>query len=310
MQLISQEDLSRAREMDLLTYLTYYDPGNLKHVSGTTYCTVEHDSLIINNGKWCWFSQGIGGKSALDYLIKVKGIPFREAVERILGRISEPLPPIKPKVEPPKDFSMPEVNDDPSRAIYYLVDRGISPEIIRWCIEHKLIFETNKFSNVLFVGYDQSGNPKYGSVRSIDGNYKGDVSGSDKRFSFRIARAESPRKVHVFECAIDLLSYATCVQLRGGNWRKETYLSLGGIGGKVMPLALEQFLKDHPDVSHVYLHLDNDQPGRNATKNITEILTSNYVVNDIPPPEGKDFNDYLRIRLSQHKPITKEAPRK
>jgi hypothetical protein len=131
LQLLSKEDLSRAREMDLLTYLTYYDPGNLKHVSGTTYCTVEHDSLIINNGKWCWFSQGIGGKSALDYLIKVKGIPFREAVERILGRISEPLPPIKPKVEPPKDFSQPEVGDDPSRASYYLVDRGVSPEIIR-----------------------------------------------------------------------------------------------------------------------------------------------------------------------------------
>ena len=76
-----------------------------------------------------------------------------------------------------------------------------------------------------------------------------------------------------------------------------------------MPLALEQFLKDHPDISHVYLHLDNDQPGRNATKNITEILKSNYVVKDIPPPEGKDFNEYLRIRLSKHKPITKEASR-
>ena len=57
MKLVSDEDLARAREMDLLTYLTYYEPGNLKHVSGNTYSTVEHDSLIINNGKWCWFSQ-------------------------------------------------------------------------------------------------------------------------------------------------------------------------------------------------------------------------------------------------------------
>ena len=62
MKLIDKEDLARAREMDLLTYLTYHDPGNLKHVSGSIYSTVEHDSLIINNGKWCWFSQGIGGK--------------------------------------------------------------------------------------------------------------------------------------------------------------------------------------------------------------------------------------------------------
>ena len=309
MNLISKEDLSRAREMDLLTYLTYYEPGNLRHVSGNVYSTVEHDSLIINNGKWCWFSQGIGGKSALDYLIKVKGIPFREAVERILGRISEPLPPIKPKATPPKEFSMPKVNTDPSRAVQYLVGRGIDPEIISWCVDHKLVYETTKYSNVLFVGYDMSGKPKYGAVRAIDGGYKGDITGSDKKFSFKIARAESPRKVHVFECATDLLSYATCVKLRGGNWRKETYLSLGGIGGRVMPLALEQFLKDHPDISHIYLHLDNDNPGRNATKNITELLKNDYVVKDVPPPEGKDFNDYLRIRLSKHKTINKEATR-
>ena len=36
MKPINKEDLARAREMDLLTYLTYYDPGNLKHVSGIT----------------------------------------------------------------------------------------------------------------------------------------------------------------------------------------------------------------------------------------------------------------------------------
>ena len=92
MSLISKEDIERAREMDLLTYLTYHEPGNLKHVSGDVYCTREHDSLIINNGKWCWFSQGIGGKGALDYLINVKGLPFRDAVERIIGNIIEPLP--------------------------------------------------------------------------------------------------------------------------------------------------------------------------------------------------------------------------
>ena len=288
MKLVSDEDLARAREMDLLTYLTYYEPGNLKHVSGNTYSTVEHDSLIINNGKWCWFSQGIGGRSALDYLIKVRHIPFREAVERLIGQITEPLPPIQPKKEPPKVFSMPEVNINPARAIQYLVGRGIDPEIVQWCIDHKLVFETTKYSNVLF---------------------KGDVQGSDQKCAFKIVRAESPRKVHVFESVPDLLSYATLVKLSGKNWLKETYLSLAGIGGKVVPMALEQFLKDYPDISHIYLHLDNDGPGRNATKNITEILKPNYVIRDIPPPEGKDFNDYLRIFRSKPKSKNKEAIR-
>ena len=95
MKIYSKEDIARAREMDLFTYLTYYEPGNLRHVSGTVYSTVEHDSLIISNGKWCWFSQGIGGRSALDYLIKVKGIPFYDAIARIIGDSPEPIQQIR-----------------------------------------------------------------------------------------------------------------------------------------------------------------------------------------------------------------------
>ena len=71
MRYIAAEDVAKAKEMDLLTYLRNYEPQELVHVSGNTYCTREHDSLRISNGKWCWFSQGIGGRSALDYLIKV-----------------------------------------------------------------------------------------------------------------------------------------------------------------------------------------------------------------------------------------------
>ena len=301
MKIYSKEDIARAREMDLFTYLTYYEPGNLRHVSGTVYSTVEHDSLIISNGKWCWFSQGIGGRSALDYLIKVKGIPFYDAIARIIGDSPEPIQQIRPPPEVPKQFVMPEVNPDTTRVMKYLTGRGIDPEIIRWCIDHKLIYETAKYGNVLFVGYDQTGSPKYGAVRSTIDSYKGDIKGSDKRFSFKMVRADSPRKVHVFEAVPDLLSYATCVKLNGGNWRKESYLSLGGIGGTAIPKALEQFLKDYPDISHIYLHLDNDEPGRKASKNISKILSPNYIVKDYPPPTGKDYNDHLMSRIAKSK---------
>ena len=76
MPYIPPEVVARAREMDLLTYLRTYEPQELVHFGGSTYCTREHDSLKISNGKWCWFSRGIGGYSALDYLIKVKEMPF------------------------------------------------------------------------------------------------------------------------------------------------------------------------------------------------------------------------------------------
>ena len=300
MSLISKEDIERAREMDLLTYLTYHEPGNLKHVSGDVYCTREHDSLIINNGKWCWFSQGIGGKGALDYLINVKGLPFRDAVERINGSITEPLPVVRRIETPPKEFVMPEVNAEPVHVIRYLKNRGIDPEIIKWCIDHKLIFETAKYNSALFVGYDAYGTPKYGAIRSTNGDFKGDAKGSDKRYSFKMLNISNIGTVHVFESVPDLLSYATLVKMAGGNWREESYLSLAGIGGNALPKALVQLLSDYPLISRIYLHLDNDEPGRNAAKNILEQLEDRYVVKDIPPPSGKDYNDYLKSQLSKH----------
>ena len=86
MPYIPPEVVAKAKEMDLLTYLKNYEPSELVHFGGSTYCTRTHDSLKISNGKWCWFSRGIGGRTALDYLIKVREIPFIEAVEMIVGQ--------------------------------------------------------------------------------------------------------------------------------------------------------------------------------------------------------------------------------
>lgn len=47
----SDEEVQKAREMDLLTYLQNYEPDNLKRISGNVYRTIDHDSLVISNGK-------------------------------------------------------------------------------------------------------------------------------------------------------------------------------------------------------------------------------------------------------------------
>ena len=73
MPYIAPEVITEAKRMDLLTYLREYEPGELVKFSSNTYTTRTHDSLKISNGKWMWWSRGIGGKSALDYLIKVRG---------------------------------------------------------------------------------------------------------------------------------------------------------------------------------------------------------------------------------------------
>ena len=64
MAYISEAALAKAREMDLLTYLNCYEPGEIVKIGHNRYCTRTHDSLKIDKGKWFWWSRGIGGRSA------------------------------------------------------------------------------------------------------------------------------------------------------------------------------------------------------------------------------------------------------
>ena len=302
MSYIAAEDVAKAKEMDLLTYLRNYEPQELVHVSGSTYCTREHDSLRISNGKWCWFSQGIGGRSALDYLIKVKGIPFTQAAEIILGREAE-KPPVfyRQKERRSTELLMPELSETTDRVEKYLQGRGIHPVIIRYCLDNRLLFESADFHSAVLVGYDKDGKARYGALRSTVSSYKGELTGSDKHFSFFLEGKPNAEHIHVFESAIDLLSFATLALLAGHDWKSETYLSLAGVfqtkRENVVPVALSRFLDEHPSVRKIHLHLDNDAVGRGAVKGIVGGLQGRYQVYDEPPSRGKDVNDELKIRV-------------
>ena len=301
---VTPEQIARAKELDLLTYLQRYATLELVRVDGNTYCTREHDSLKISNGKWHWFSRGIGGRSALDYLIKVKGFPFTRAVEELSGRAAE-TPPVfhAPKPEAAEEFELPELNDSTDAVVKYLTGRGIHPDILDYCITHKLLFETRKYHNALFAGYDGKGQIKYAALRGTAGDFKGEVYGSDKRHSFSIAENTGTSSVHLFESAIDLLSYATLMKMKGRDWWQDNLLSLGGVCRNrredALPIALEQYLKEHPSTGTVFLHLDNDEAGRIAAAEITRCLEGRCEVVNQPPSRGKDVNELLQIRLGQ-----------
>lgn len=301
---VTPEQITQAKELDLLTYLQRYDPHELVHVSGNTYCTREHDSLKISNGKWNWFSRGIGGKTALDYLIKVQGFSFTQAVEALAGQNFSPLPHVpqaQPKKQEPRVLSLPQPSRCATHAVSYLHGRGIDYDLIDYCIQAGRVYESQKYHNVVFVGRDLKGQPRYAALRGTVGDFKGEATGSDKRYSFCIAENPSANSVHLFESAIDLLSYATLLKMKGRDWRQDALLSLAGVFKQkkefIIPLALSQYLKDHPGTNTLYLHLDNDEVGREAAAGIMEGLGDKYTVLDRPPPYGKDVNDLLQRKL-------------
>ena len=305
MPYIAPEVITEAKRMDLLTYLREYEPGELVKFSSNTYTTRTHDSLKISNGKWMWWSRGIGGKSALDYLVKVRGMDFVEAVQTIMGNGSVSFPTyenIKSYEEQP--LLLPEKSPTTDVVFDYLFGRGIDYEIINHCLEQELIIESLPYHNAVFIGYDENKEPKYAAYRATNqSRIMGDCTGSKKQYSFRLT-AENTGEVHLFECAIDLLSYATLMKMEGKDWRQFNLVSLAGvyspkqkIEDSKVPVTLGRLLEKDKTIKRIVLHLDNDIAGRKATKALQTILSDNYEVVDDPPQYGKDVNDFLCKRL-------------
>lgn len=305
MAYIPPETIERARQVDLLTYMKACEPDELVHIGGNHYCTREHDSLKISNGKWYWFSRGFGGYNALDYLVKVKDVPFLEAVERIIG-VAAYTPPTTARTEKtkkPKVLLLPKVSRCATHAYNYLRSRGIDSELIDYCFQTGRIYESLPYHNVVFVGLDRYNKPRYANLRGIGTDFIGEANGSDKQFSFSIP-AQNSDSLHLFESAIDLLSFATLVKQNGGNWQQNHLVSLAGVykpkenlQESSLPLTLKRYLSEYPNIRWITLRLDNDKAGGYMAKALVALLSDKYEVSVQPPPCGKDYNDYLCMKL-------------
>ena len=295
---VSPEELKQARQCDLLTYLQAAQPQELVELRNGVYCLRSHDSLKISNGKWYWWSRGIGGRSALDYLIEVESIPLVEAVQRInaMEGIEKSVPSIY--VPSHKPFVLPERNSNNDRVLQYLQMRGIDREVIEMCIAFDTLYEDVRH-NCCFVGFDETRSPRYAMLRSSDPNrsFLQEVAGSDKRYSFSLPPTEST-KLYITESAIDALSLYV---LRDNA--PDNYLSIAGANtprGNTLPLALEHYLSMHQQIESVCLCLDNDRAGIQAAKAIQARLPEQYKTELLPPKEEKDYNEQLMRRKGLH----------
>ena len=306
---VSKELVKKAKQIDLLTYFMNNNPSELVKKGIGTYSLKAHDSVIISNGLWHRFSTNEGGKTALDYLMKVEKMTLQEAVKNILNReIAEYKVVPKEELKENRKIIIPTKASNNNRAIEYLKNRGIDEEIIQECVDKKLIYQEDKTNNIVFLGYDNDGNIKYAGCRSTGSKrIMRDARGSSKEFSFRMLSNIKNNTIHIFESAIDLLSYATMLKIKGYDYKNHNLIALAGvyqpssnIEQSKVPIAIQNYLNKYQDVQDIVLHFDNDRAGRQATKAMI-IALDKYNVYDIPAPYGKDINDYLCFKLGLKK---------
>ena len=249
--------------------------------SGKEYRWKAHDSLTVCGNKWFRHSQSKGGLP-VDFVMEFYGKSFPEAVQMLTGEPGEAQPEADPAPSPA--FRLPLRNVTNANILNYLTqERKLSPSLVNFFIAAGDIYEDSSHHNVVFVGRDADGHPRYASSRGIREKFRQDAAGAEKAFGF--AHRGTDKQLLVFEAPIDLLSF---IELFPKNWQQHNYLSLGGVSGK----ALRQFLSERPNVERVFLCLDADKAGEDACKRLAGLLPDTVSVTRIQPCM-KDWNDVL-----------------
>ena len=304
---VTKEQVAAARQMTAIEFLRRYRADDLvKSSARGEFELKSHNSFKINgeSSLWHWKSRGIGGKSALDYLMHVEGCSFVEAVRLLCEEQPSFIPQRHEEVErqrPP--FELPEKSPTTTRVEAYLRCRGISQAVIDHCLQTGILYESLPYHNCVFVGRDAGGTPRYAALRgtyTYGKQFKGESTGSDKRFGFCIEPATESSAVAVFEAAIDAMAEMSLAGDAADKYR----LSLGGIyapeeGRDIHPpAALEGFLAQHPRVDRIEFCLDNDPPGRAAATALARLYGERYqVAVRLPPIEGFDYGDLAQAAL-------------
>ena len=275
----TQAQIDRANAANLEVFLRAQ--GETLVRSGKEYRWKAHDSLTVCGNKWFRHSQSKGG-FPVDFVMEFYGKSFPEAVQMLTGEPGEAQPEADPAPSPA--FRLPLRNVTNANILNYLTqERKLSPSLVNFFIAAGDIYEDAVHHNVVFVGRDADGHPRYASNRGINEKFRQDAAGAEKAFGF--AHRGTDKQLLVFEAPIDLLSF---IELFPKNWQQHNYLSLGGVSGK----ALRQFLSERPDVERVFLCLDADKAGEDACKRLTGLLPDSVSVTRIQPCM-KDWNEVL-----------------
>ena len=275
----TQAQIDKANAVDLEKFLRAQ--GETLVRSGKEYRWKAHDSLTVCGNKWFRHSQSKGG-FPVDFVMEFYGKSFPEAVQMLTGEPGEAQPEADPAPSPA--FRLPLRNVTNANILNYLTqERKLSPSLVNFFIAAGDIYEDAAHHNVVFVGRDADGHPRYASSRGIREKFRQDAAGAEKAFCF--AHRGTDKQLLVFEAPIDLLSF---IELFPKNWQQHNYLSLGGVSGK----ALRQFLSERPDVERVFLCLDADKAGEDACKRLAALLPDTVSVTRIQPCM-KDWNDVL-----------------
>ena len=277
----------QARNTDIVDIL--HRQGETVKRAGSEYEWFDNGQKVSIRGN-LWFHQyEQTGGNAIDFVQRYMEMSYVEAMEYLVGEAEgAPLKRSEPIAEKEKvPFSLPKKNDNMRRVYAYLLSkRGIDLEVLDTFARRGMIYESEKYHNAVFIGFDKNEKPVHASYRGTgsESTYRGNVPSCTPEYSFHWHGKSDT--LYVFEAPIDMLSF---ISLNKQNWKQHSYSTCCGVSDRCM----NQMMKDNPNIRKVKLCLDNDYGGKKATKRISEKLTASGVTHEILVPKRKDWNEDL-----------------
>ncbi len=171
---LEEDIIERAKNTDMIALLESEEGFSFKSTYGEReFKCIEHNSLVVNGNRrrWYWNSRQVGGNNAIDYLVKIRGMNFRDAVLHLVGDWEQTAyTPIRKavtenvSVSKPVRFVLPEQAHFPdgrrnySNIIAYLnKGRGIDMNIINTLIASGQIYQGVQYNGLHIVGYNDEG---------------------------------------------------------------------------------------------------------------------------------------------------------
>lgn len=261
--------------------------------AGRGYKCKEMDSLnfYMKNDQWRWkrFSQDIGG-DAISFVQNFTSCTnFMDALNYLVGDdmvYTTVKTTNEPKATPPKKkFEPPMENDNTHRAYAYLVKtRGINSQVVNSLIKSGHIAQEKAHGNIIFKIKDENG--KYIGAEIVGtctgSRFKQISEGLKEGYGFEVCRGDGHKAIF-FESAIDMMS---CMQT--GGFYNCRMISMGGLKHTIVKETMKRYNILPEDV---YICSDNDEKGNLFADKLKEEFPS---INRAIPPEGKDWNDYIR----------------
>lgn len=311
MALYSKEQIKQANEVNLIEFARSHG-FTLSKSDNKAWKVENFGGLFVFQGGFYHHTEEKKG-NPIKFVQEYMGLTFPQAVELLIGARATLhqqeetyyIPPMK-EIPQKEDVILPKSASNTNDLDRYLIgERCLDKAIVDELKQEGAIYQalTQKgnyqFSNCAFVGYDKAKKPKYCSLRSMENNFRQDISNSDKSYPF-VIKGRSNR-LFVCESPIDVISHATLTKLNQGDYKEDTRISTGGLLDK----ALERYLEENPHITTIVFAFDNDIDGKNfkgephnhgqifGEKCANKFQTKGYRVM-IQKPQQKDFNSDLQ----------------